>query len=162
MRCSGCGSTYTDYGEHFDICPDRIRIVEEWYERITQAMHLNRGQPQSASGRTSLREAERNIKALLKRREFKSKFKYQADDLLESENWWYVPYFWIGCQGFIADKKGGYVNWLASSSTTPLTNSDFMPLPPTPMTRFYAEIGENRRENPKSLPPPSFQLPPAF
>ncbi len=40
---------------------------------------------------------------------------YDAAKIIESEAWWYIPFVWFGCGGFIVDKKDLYVNWLGSA-----------------------------------------------
>jgi len=35
--------------------------------------------------------------------------------LIESLAWWYIPFGWIGCSGYIVDKNDGHVNQLGSA-----------------------------------------------
>ncbi|WP_367874582.1 hypothetical protein [Luteolibacter sp. Populi] len=39
---------------------------------------------------------------------------FDPEDVIESAKWWYIPFGWIGCAGFIIDKDGGYINQLGS------------------------------------------------
>jgi len=40
--------------------------------------------------------------------------KFESRELVENENWWYIPFCWIGCAGYIVDKFDGYINQLGS------------------------------------------------
>lgn len=39
---------------------------------------------------------------------------YLESQAIEAPRWWYIPYGWIGCSGFIVDKADGYINQLGS------------------------------------------------
>lgn len=39
---------------------------------------------------------------------------FQESQVIEAPRWWYIPYGWIGCAGFIIDKADGYINQLGS------------------------------------------------
>jgi hypothetical protein len=55
----------------------------------------------------------------MRKRLAKEKFRgdVQCDPkfLLCGRTWWYIPYRWIGCSGFIVSMDDGYVNWLGSA-----------------------------------------------
>ncbi len=39
---------------------------------------------------------------------------FHDDEVVESESWWYIPFVWMGCAGYIIDKRDGYINQLGS------------------------------------------------
>lgn len=39
---------------------------------------------------------------------------FEESQVIEAPRWWYIPYVWIGCSGFIIDKADGYINQLGS------------------------------------------------
>jgi hypothetical protein len=41
---------------------------------------------------------------------------FDARDALEAATWWYVPYFWIGCAGFVVEKATGQVHQMGSNA----------------------------------------------
>lgn len=41
-----------------------------------------------------------------------TEFEFNDDEVVESENWWYIPFVWLGCGGYIIDKLDGYINRL--------------------------------------------------
>jgi hypothetical protein len=64
----------------------------------------------------SIHDAELAIRERFARQKF-----YFTGDLVthpakvvETESWWYIPVGWLGCAGFIVNKKDLYVNWLGS------------------------------------------------
>src|SRR5215208_3419801 len=113
IRCPNCGLPMRDGRcEH---CLQQVRRHEEEYRQLIRTFNLRRGPPLSASNLASLYEAERRVKALLKHRQFEGVMEYPQADVLESESWWYIPYRWIGCFGFIVSKKslkrGQTITW---------------------------------------------------
>src|SRR5207249_48675 len=50
----------------------------------------------------------------LDKERFQGTISYNTCDLLRAQRWWYIPYIWIGCSGFIVSLDSGYVNWLGS------------------------------------------------
>ena len=42
------------------------------------------------------------------------KVEYSREGVVESPDWWYIPTIFIGCTGFVVDKKDGYINSLGS------------------------------------------------
>jgi hypothetical protein len=113
-KCPDCGAFYVDYGKHFDECPELIRRrrieATETRQRLIEKFHLRSGPPTEPDRRSALAEAERRLRILLKR-----DFEYDPEWLFESEAWWYIPYYWVGCDGYIVDKKTGSVGELGSS-----------------------------------------------
>jgi hypothetical protein len=41
---------------------------------------------------------------------------FDATEALEAETWWYVPYAWIGCCGFVVEKATGQVHQMGSNA----------------------------------------------
>jgi hypothetical protein len=110
--CSICGSPYEDFASHYDICPGRIRKDKQYRQHLAETFHLKLGRPTDSAGQRSLAEAEARVRKVLER-----DIEYKPEGLLASETWWYIPHGWIGCMGFIVDKKTGYVNWLGSAGS---------------------------------------------
>lgn len=48
---------------------------------------------------------------------FTGRLEYARDKVIENTRWWYIPFSWIGCGGFIVNKHDRYVNWLGSGLT---------------------------------------------
>lgn len=46
---------------------------------------------------------------------FRGTLEYAPDKVIETDRWWYIPFCWIGCAGFIVSKDDLYVNWLGSA-----------------------------------------------
>src|SRR5215203_2244043 len=67
------------------------------------------------SSTITIRDAEEAIRRRFAAKGFKGTLKYSADEVIETEQWWYIPYCWIGCAGFIVNKDDLYVNWLGSA-----------------------------------------------
>jgi hypothetical protein len=42
---------------------------------------------------------------------------YDQTRVIETDRWWFIPWGWIGCAGFIVNKEDLYVNWLGSALT---------------------------------------------
>ena len=49
---------------------------------------------------------------------WKARIEYDRSRVIESKDWWYIPYGWIGCFGFFVDKEDAYVDWLGSGMFT--------------------------------------------
>ncbi len=47
-------------------------------------------------------------------RALETEFSCDDSEAIEAPEWWYIPYGWIGCAGFIIDKADGYINQLGS------------------------------------------------
>ena len=67
------------------------------------------------SATTTIREAEDAIKRRLIADGFRATLEYAPDKVIETDRWWYIPFCWIGCAGFIVSKDDLYVNWLGSA-----------------------------------------------
>ena len=63
----------------------------------------------------TIREAEDAIKRRFAADGFCGTLEYDPDKVIETDRWWYIPYCWIGCNGFIVNKDDLYVNWLGSA-----------------------------------------------
>ena len=68
----------------------------------------------------TIREAEDAIRRRFVADGFRGTLEYASDKVIETDRWWYIPFCWIGCFGFIVSKDDLYVNWLGSSSTVTL------------------------------------------
>jgi hypothetical protein len=62
----------------------------------------------------TIREAQDAIRRRFTATEFRGELRYDPAKVIETEKWWYIPYTWIGCAGFIVSKSDLYVNWLGS------------------------------------------------
>ncbi len=62
-------------------------------------------------------EAEGAIRKRLIDDRFRGELRYDAAKIIETDRWWYIPFTWIGCAGFIVNKEDLYVNWLGSALT---------------------------------------------
>ncbi|PQO45772.1 hypothetical protein [Blastopirellula marina] len=89
--------------QDFGWIAEKERLVEEFGIRPDSPPF-----PDGAAVR-SLDDAVRQLRIFLKR-----DFDFNDDWVIESENWWYIPYGFIGCAGIIMDKLDGYVNALGS------------------------------------------------
>ena len=67
----------------------------------------------SDAGRT-FREAEDAIRRRFAADGFRGTLRYEPAKVIETDRWWYIPYCWIGCLGFIVNRHDLYVNWLGS------------------------------------------------
>jgi len=63
---------------------------------------------------TTIRDAEDAIRRRFVAEGFCSTLEYAPDKVIETDRWWYIPFCWIGCAGFIVNKDDLYVNWLGS------------------------------------------------
>jgi len=64
----------------------------------------------------TIREAEEAIRRRFIVDGFHGTLEYAADKVIETDRWWYIPFCWIGCFGFIVSKDDLYVNWLGSGA----------------------------------------------
>jgi hypothetical protein len=85
------------------------------YKSLIKEFSLIRGAPNSNSSRKSLERAVDCMRKRLAREKFRGDVQYDPQFLLRSRTWWYIPYRWIGCSGFIVNMNDGYVNWLGSA-----------------------------------------------
>jgi hypothetical protein len=76
---------------------------------------LVRGAPDSDEARASLDFALARIRQRLEDEQFQGTLEYDARDLLHNQRWWYIPFIWVGCNGFVVNLDTGYVNWLGSA-----------------------------------------------
>jgi hypothetical protein len=67
------------------------------------------------SATATIREAEDAIRRRFKADGFRGTLEYASDKVIETDRWWYIPFCWIGCAGFIVSKGDFYVNWLGSA-----------------------------------------------
>jgi len=65
----------------------------------------------------TIRDAEDAIRRRFQADGFRGTLEYAANAVIENDRWWYIPFRWIGCAGFIVSKKDLYVNWLGSALT---------------------------------------------
>jgi hypothetical protein len=63
----------------------------------------------------TIRDAEKAIRRRFVADGFRGKLEYAPDKVIETDRWWYIPFRWIGCSGFIVSKDDLYVNWLGSA-----------------------------------------------
>ena len=66
------------------------------------------------SSQRTIKDAEDAIRKRFAAEGFKGQRKYDPARVIETSRWWYIPFTWIGCAGFIINKSDLYVNWLGS------------------------------------------------
>jgi hypothetical protein len=113
MKCPDCGF---EIGSLPCWQCEREALDREWeYKSLIKEFSLIRGAPNSNSSRRSLDRAIASIRKRLAAEKFGGDdVTYDPQQLLRSRTWWYIPYSWIGCAGFIVNMGDGYVNWLGS------------------------------------------------
>jgi len=113
MKCPDCG---IEIGGLPCWRCERESLDHEWeYKRLIKQFSLRRGPPADDASCASLDFALLCIQKRLARDRFRMTVPYLPQDLLRAETWWYIPYRWIGCKGFIVNAADGYVNWLGSA-----------------------------------------------
>jgi hypothetical protein len=116
MRCPDCG---IEIGSLPCWRCERSALDQEWnYKSLIKDFSLVRGAPTSDSQRASLKFAVKRIEERLAKSKHRGGVSYKEEHLLHCADWWYIPYTWIGCSGFIVNTKDGYVNWLGSGLIT--------------------------------------------
>ena len=68
----------------------------------------------STGSTNSIRDAENAIRRRFAADGFQGELQYESGKVIENSRWWYIPFRWIGCAGFIVNKSDLYVNWLES------------------------------------------------
>jgi hypothetical protein len=96
-------------------CQERAVAHEAEFSRLVEEFGLDRGEPKNTAGQKSLNLALERLHTRVKTERFNMTVDYEPKDLLCHANWWYIPYCWIGCKGFIVNTKDEYVNWLGSA-----------------------------------------------
>jgi hypothetical protein len=110
MKCPECGF---EIGSLPCWQCEREALDREWeYKSLMKEFSLIRGEPNSNSSRKSLEHA---VDSMRKRLAADEDVTYDPQFLLRSRTWWYIPYSWIGCAGFIVNMGDSYVNWLGSA-----------------------------------------------
>ena len=100
--------------------PDPLSIAmddteeREWkaeYERSVAPYRIQPGSKSYPDGAiiTSLDDAVVRLQSAVK-----WEISFDREQVVESENWWYIPFVWMGCSGYIVDKLDGYINQLGS------------------------------------------------
>jgi hypothetical protein len=64
----------------------------------------------------SIKDAEAAIRRRFAKDGSQKVLRYDASKVIENDRWWYIPFCWIGCLGFIVNRDNLYVNWLGSAS----------------------------------------------
>jgi hypothetical protein len=83
---------------------------------MARELSLQLGPPRTPVEQASLDRALARMQRRMDAQGFKGKIKFDPSQLLRASDWWYIPFGWIGCFGFIVSDAGEYVNWLGSSS----------------------------------------------
>ena len=96
------GVSYHDINGYL-LCSD---CLPKFYTMFPKA---NAVEPQSNTYLTAKKKAIQRVEKLLE-----TKIDLELEPL-ETENWWYIPYGWIGCIGFIVDKRDEVILLLGSA-----------------------------------------------
>jgi hypothetical protein len=113
MKCPDCGFKIAALPcEH---CEAAAAGHERRMQHLVDQYSLVRGAPDSDAAQASLDFALACLQRRLDSDQFEGAIEYDARHLLCSARWWYIPYRWIGCSGFIVNFDTGYVNWLGSA-----------------------------------------------
>jgi len=112
MKCPNCG---IEVGSLPCWRCEREALDHEWeFKSLINEFSLVRGAPETDASRASLDFALTCLQRRLDKDRFQGTVNYKAHDLLRAQRWWYIPYGWIDCKGFIVNLDSGYVNWLGS------------------------------------------------
>jgi hypothetical protein len=112
MKCPVCGIEIDALP--CERCEAEAIAEERRIENLVEAFSLVRGAPRATDDINSLNSALAHLQRQLHRDSFRGIVTYDERDLLCAQNWWYIPYRWIGCGGFIVNKTNHYVNCLGS------------------------------------------------
>lgn len=96
-------------------CEERLKRAESEMEKLVTEFSLIRGFPNEPERRHSFDAADSAFRRHLGSAGFEGEVSYKQDAVMESALWWYIPFYWIGCAGFIVEKADGAVNWLGSA-----------------------------------------------
>src|SRR5436190_6308969 len=113
MKCPDCGIEIVALP--CELCHGAAARREQEMQKVAEEFSVVRGAPETEESRVSLDFALTSIQKHLDKERFQGTVSYNARDLLRSQRWWYIPYRWIGCRGFIVSLDSGYVNWLGSA-----------------------------------------------
>src|ERR1043166_1881381 len=113
MKCPDCGIEIVILP--CERCANEAARHEQEMQNLIEEFSLVRGAPDTHESRISLDFALERIQERLDKEQFKGTVSYNNRDLLRSQRWYYIPYVWVGCRGFIVDLESGYVNWLGSA-----------------------------------------------
>ena len=80
-------------------------------QRSIEPYRIAKGAPSFPVGST-IRSFDDAVKRL--RESLGTEFDFDVDKVVEAETWWYIPFIWLGCAGYIVDKIDGYINQLGS------------------------------------------------
>jgi len=121
MKCHICLSEVPSLPCPF--CEEHIRKEEEEaWDRLWRAARdefaLIAGPPATESDRASLELALEAMHRRLEKDGFQDDLRFDHIKLLRCDDWWYIPFSWIGCFGFIVDRRDGYVDRLSSGLMT--------------------------------------------
>ena len=113
MKCPDCGIEIEAIP--CGHCEQQAASHEQDMQNLVEEFSLVRGAPETDESQSSLEFALNCLQQCLEEERFKGTLSYNSGDLLCSQHWWYIPYRWIGCAGFIVSLDSGYVNWLGSA-----------------------------------------------
>jgi hypothetical protein len=118
MRCPDCGIKIETL--HCERCESEAARYEQEMQNLVEKYSLVRGAPGSEETQASLEFALARLRQRLHEEQFQGTVEYNVRDLMYHPRWWYIPYQWIGCSGFVVDIDTGYVNWLGSAQSLDL------------------------------------------
>lgn len=87
--------------ENLDETPD--------FEMLRSVYGMGTGEPVTHGSLLTLANALTHLECALKQSVL-----VEEAGVIEAPRWWYLPYIWIGCAGYILDKSDGYIRQLGS------------------------------------------------
>jgi hypothetical protein len=104
--------------EREDWCKEQKDEWDRRWRAAKEEFSLISGPPTNESDRASLKLALEAMRRRFEKDRFQGELRFDHAKLLRCDNWWYIPFSWIGCFGFIVDRRDGGVDWLSSGFMT--------------------------------------------
>lgn len=87
---------------------------EKWYAALAARLGLAQGMPTDPAERASFDLALQRLKNAWCKAGREGEVAFEDTKILSSPRWWFIPFGWVGCSGFIVDRESGHVNKLGS------------------------------------------------
>ncbi|WP_395744194.1 hypothetical protein [Prosthecobacter sp.] len=81
---------------------------------LAERLRLAQGMPIDLSEKKSFDQALQRLRDVWIAAGGEGEVIFDDTNILASPRWWYIPFVWVGCSGFIVDRKSGHVNHLGS------------------------------------------------